>query len=87
MEIVFSKHSLEKLEDSTSQKLDINRDTVENVLQNPEITDSCDYPLMMAIKEFKENLSLCVIYKFVNGKLKVITFFPSRRGRYENKIF
>ena len=85
--IVFSKHSLEKLKDTTSQKLGISKDSIIDVLKNPEVIDSSEYPILTAIRKFKRNLSLCVIYKFIERDIKVITFFPARRGRYESKIF
>jgi len=84
--ILFSKHSLEKLKDATSQKLGITKDSIIDVLKSPEVIDSSEYPILTAIKKFKRNLSLCVIYKFIGKDIKVITFFPARRGRYESKI-
>ncbi|OQX84693.1 MAG: hypothetical protein B6D55_08615 [Candidatus Omnitrophica bacterium 4484_70.2] len=56
--IVFSKHSLEKLKDITSQKLGISKDSIIDVLKNPEVIDSSEYPILTAIKKFKRNLSL-----------------------------
>ena len=40
----------------------------------------------MATGELNKALTLCVIYKFIEAGIKVITFFPARKGRYESKI-
>ena len=85
--IEFSKHSIEKMEDKTSRKLNITGDVIKETVRAPEVIDNSQYPLLRAVKKLTGDLSLCVIYKIVKGeKIKIITFFPARRGRYESKI-
>jgi len=55
-------------------------------LRNPTCIDTSDDPELMAIGELTRTLSLCVVYRFVEGGIRVITFFPAQRGRYERKI-
>ncbi len=86
LEIKLSKHANDKLDDSTSKRLNITAELVKAVLGKPDLVDSSEYPILMAVGEISRGLSLCVIYKFVEKGIKVITFFPAKRGRYESKI-
>ena len=86
LEVKFSRHAIEKLGDTTSNKLGITQESIRIVLKNPEIIDNNDYPALMAVGRLDEELSLCVVYKFIENGIKVITFFPAKRGRYESKI-
>jgi uncharacterized DUF497 family protein len=86
LEIKFSKHALKKLEDSRSKRLEITKESIKMILSKPDLIDNSDYPLLMAVGRLHGNLSLCIIYKFVEEDIKVITFFPAERGRYESKI-
>jgi hypothetical protein len=84
--IIFSRHALEKLEDETSKRLGLTPDLLKRTLNNPELIDNTDFPVLTAIGKLTEALSLSVVYKFVETGIKVITFFPARKGRYERKI-
>ena len=86
MEIKLTNHAIEKLDDLTSRRLGITRDAIKAVLIKPDLIDNSEYPLLMAVGEINRDLSLCVIYKFVENGVKIITFFPAKRGRYESKI-
>jgi uncharacterized DUF497 family protein len=86
MQIRFSKHATEKLKDPVCKNIGIKESTIKNVLAAPEVIDNSDFPLLMAIGKLNKNLSLCVIYKFIETDIKIITFFPAKRGRYEGKI-
>lgn len=81
-----SLHVVEKLGDQTSQRLGITSQRIEAVLHQPACIDNSDFPVLMAVGALTTTLSLCVVYKFVGGEVRVITFFPAKRGRYESKI-
>jgi len=84
--IEVSRHASEKLNDPTSKELGITRGHVEAVLRQPACVDTSDFPVLMAVGGLSRELSLCVVYKFVEGHIRVLTFFPAERGRYERKI-
>ena len=84
--IRFSRHAVEKLDDPTSKQLRITAERIAVVLQRPECIDNSDSPMLMAVGRLTGTLSLCVVDKFVAGDIRVITFFPAHRGRYESKI-
>ena len=85
-EVQFSQHAREKLDDSASRQLGISRERIIEVLRQPACIETSDLPLVMAVGPLTSTLSLCVVYKLVGGGVRVITFFPARRGRYEGKI-
>ena len=85
-DIKFSRHAVEKLNDSTSKKLGITVELIKRILNKPSLIDNSEYPILMAIGELNRNLSICVVYKFTEKGLKIVTFFPAKRGRYEGKI-
>lgn len=84
--IELSRHVRDKLNDPTSKKLGITRERLDAVLRQPECIDTSDFPVLMAVGELSKTLSLCVVYKLVEEHVRVITFFPAERGRYERKI-
>lgn len=84
--IELSRHVWDKLNDPTSKKLWITRERLDAVLRQPECIDTSDFPVLMAVGELSKTLSLCVVYKLVEEHVRVITFFPAERGRYERKI-
>lgn len=86
MEFKFSKHAAEKLNDPTSKKLGLTVELIKRILGKPELIDNSEYPLLMAVGELTKNLALCIIYRFLEKDIKIITFFPAKRGRYESKI-
>ena len=86
LELKFSKHAIEKLSDHTSKKLGITTGLIKTILNKPDLIDNGEYPVLMAVGRLARNLSLCIVYKFTGKGLRIITFFPAKRGRYESKI-
>jgi uncharacterized DUF497 family protein len=84
--IQFSHHALEKLNDANSIRLEMTSSKIKAVLDKPVTIDTSDYPALIAVGELTKTLSLCVVYKFVEEGIRVITFYPARKGRYESKI-
>lgn len=84
--VQLSHHASEKLDDAVSKQLGITADRIRTVLEEPECIDNSDFPVLMAVGKLTETLSLCVVYRFIERDVRVITFFPAQRGRYESKI-
>ncbi|MBI5155690.1 hypothetical protein HZA45_00290, partial [Candidatus Peregrinibacteria bacterium] len=61
----------------------INDPVILEIINTPELIDNSEYPLLMAVGKLRRNLSLCIVYKHIEKGLKIITFFPAKRGRYE----
>lgn len=86
MQVVYSLHAEEKLVSSEARKLRITKAKIERVIGKPDAIDSSEKPVLIAIGKLTRELSLNAVYKRIEGGIKVITFYPAGRGRYERKI-
>lgn len=68
------------------QKLGITKDKIQNVVENPIALDKSEDPVYIVIGRLTDKLSLCVAYRRVEEGIRVITFYPAEKGRYESKI-
>lgn len=85
MIIKYTQHVYDKLKLQEIVKLEINLETIANVLNNPSVVDKTIDP-HQSIGKISKNLSLSIIWKIEDGIIKVITFYPARKERYESKI-
>ena len=85
MAIKYTKHVYDKLKFEEIIKLGINLKTIVQVLENPDAVDESIEP-HQSIGMLSRTLSLSVIWKREGGIIKVITFYPAKKGRYESKI-
>ena len=85
MKIVYTKHALEKLDSANAKSLEISRKKIDFILKNPKSTNFKINPHRKT-GDLSKELSLCVIYKIEDGIIKVITFYPAKKGRYESKV-
>lgn len=87
MKIVYTYHAERKfIEEKYVRQLKITKTNIANVVHRPDLEDKSRGEKITAIGRADERHSLIVIYKIENEKLKIITFFPAEKGRYENKI-
>ncbi|MBI4008730.1 hypothetical protein HY357_00700 [Candidatus Roizmanbacteria bacterium] len=87
MKIVYTYHAKRKFrEEKYIKQLKITRKTVKKVILKPTLEDKSRGEKITAVGIIDERHSLVVIYKKVENGLKIITFFPAEKGRYENKI-
>ncbi len=85
MKIIFTLHAKEKLLTPEIKNLTINHNKIINILKNPGVVDKTVDP-HQSIGHLTDELSLSVIWKVEKGRIKVVTFYPAGKGRYENKI-
>lgn len=85
MRIVLTLHTKEKLLTVEAKSLGITRKEVITVLHKPLIVNNKLNP-HQSIGKLNDKLSLVVIWKTENAIIKVITFYPAEKGRYEGKI-
>ncbi len=84
MKIIFTKHVKEKLKTKEAKKFKINRTKIRATLQKSLSKELLPDNLIRIIDELDKAHSLAVVYKFEDAIIKVITFFPAEKGRYEN---
>lgn len=83
----YTVHAEQKLKLPLSIKLGITRKKIQNIVKKPKVLDKSDDPVYIAISDLNETLSLCVAYRTKDdGIIRVITFYPAEKGRYERKI-
>ncbi len=85
MKIVFTSHAKEKLQSKEAKVLGIKKKLVVQVIHKPIVVNK-DLDPHQSIGVLNEELSLAVIWKKENDIIKVITFYPAEKGRYESKI-
>lgn len=85
MAIKYTKHIYDKLKLKEIIELKINLETIAKVLKNPTVVDKTIEP-HQSVGEISKTLSLSVIWRTEGDIIKVITFYPARKGRYESKV-
>ena len=82
----YTLHAKLKLKKSVYRKLAISKKRIQETIENPKVLDKSEDPVYIAISDLNEELSLCVPYRKIGGIIRVITFYPAEKGRYERKI-
>jgi hypothetical protein len=85
MKVVFTIHAKEKLLANEAKRLGITRKKITESLEHP-LAINKDVDPHQSVGELNHELSLAVIWKIENDIIKVITFYPAEKGRYESKI-
>lgn len=83
---MYTLHAKQKLTLPEIKKLGITKKRIQEVVENPEALDNSEDPVLIAISGFTETLSLCVAYRKVEQQIRIITFYPAGKGRYERKV-
>ncbi len=82
-DIEFSLHSLLKIEILKAHGVDVSKETIEDIVRNPDKIDMGYKEKRIAQKGLDDAHVLRVIYEEFPDKKYVITFYPGRRSRYE----
>ena len=84
MKIIYTKHSKDKLREKEARKFRINKIKIEEVVRNPKNLQQLRL-VIRVVGNLDMTHSLCVVYKLTDeGDVKIITFFPVQKGRYES---
>ena len=88
MKITYSYHAERKfLEEKYIQQLKITKKLIRKIILHPVLIDRTRGEKIIAIGTISDKHSLVVVYKEISeNKIKTITFWPARKGRYESKI-
>lgn len=62
------------------------RDTVSDAVKNPDIILPAYRSRKIAQKVIDENHVIRVVFEEFSDKIKIITFYPGKRKRYEDEI-
>lgn len=87
MRISYTLHAEEKFkEEKYVKQLNITERIISRVIKKPNLEDKTRREKITAIGDLDRRHSLIVVYKKERGIIKIITFFPAEKGRYESKI-
>lgn len=86
MKYEYTLHAREKLKRLEIKKLGIKKSDVEAVIEKPIALDNSEKLVIIGIGYLTKALSLCVAYRIIKNKIRIITFYPAEKGRYERKI-
>lgn len=83
MTIKYTKHARYKFKDLSSLGIYVSRKLVRKVITQPiHLDKESDRPKIIASGNLDSDHILRVVYKEDNDIILVITFYPSRKGRY-----
>lgn len=84
MRIVYTKHAKKKFKDLEKLGVIVKRKLVNQTITNPlEIDAVSDYPKKIASSKIDRKHILRVVYKEESGIIVIITFYPTKKGRYK----
>lgn len=83
---IYTLHAEQKLKFPEIKKLGITKRKIQKVVENPLALDKSEDPVYIVIGRLTDKLSLCVAYRRVERGIRIITFYPAEKGRYESKI-
>ncbi len=84
MKVIYTKHALEKFTHPDIVKFNLKKKDIKNALESPD-HHGVEFlrEVEFILKDLDSKHTLRVIYKVKGSIIIVITFYPSRRGRYE----
>lgn len=84
MGIIYTKHAEDKLERIDIRKFKITRKIIANILNRPTLMKKTRYGEFLAIGTIDSTHVLRIIHVIINLNIKVITFYVTRKDRYES---
>lgn len=85
-EVIYTKHAIDKFRTRESKQFKITKKSVEEVVLRATYRQELPTGVIRAVGKLKQNYSLVVVYKRLNEMVKIVTFFPAEKGRYESKV-
>lgn len=86
MQIVYTKHAELKFTQLKRLGWKITKLTVKKTIKKPKWRGTSRFGQETAIDLLDENHILRVIFNKESDKIKIITFHPARRGKYESSL-
>ena len=84
MQIIFTDHAKVKFKILRKHGFEVNEKQIKNIVKNPEIESKGRKGRLITQSAVDDTNVLRVICEINRDDVKVITFYPARRERYEN---
>ncbi len=83
MKIIYTKHAIKKFKDLKELGITVSKTQIRKIITDPLHRDSLtEYPKIIDSGKFDRNHVLRVVYRAEDAIIIVITFYPTRIGRY-----
>ncbi|MBA7707133.1 hypothetical protein ES703_115998 [subsurface metagenome] len=86
MKITYTKHAEAKFQILKRHNFIVTKEQIRDILENPEGVKRGRKDRLIAQRSISDTHLIRVIYRQENDVIKVITFYPGRRQRYENQL-
>ncbi|MBI2011406.1 hypothetical protein HYS91_01425 [Candidatus Daviesbacteria bacterium] len=84
MKLVYTKHAKDKFNHPSIIKFNIKRNNIKEAILRPDhYMENYELKVKIVLRKLNEDYNLRIIYSEVNGIITLVTFYPTRRGRYE----
>jgi len=86
MKIKYTSHAEFKFKILKRYGIDYSKSQIEDILRNPEKVEDSKKNRKIAQKPVNLNHIIRVVYEEKDNDVIIITFYPARRKRYEDKL-
>ena len=81
----YTRHAFDKFDTKEVRQFKISKKLIEKTIKEGKIVETEEHVSAVVGKLDIEH-SLCVVFKSTGKDIKIITFFPAKKGRYERKV-
>jgi hypothetical protein len=82
--ILYTKHANFKLRVLKQHGFTVSKEQIEDIIKEPEQVTAGRRGRLIAQKRISQTHLIRVIYERQEDEIKIVTFYPARRGRYED---
>jgi uncharacterized DUF497 family protein len=86
MTIIFTEHAKIKFKVLRQHGFEVNEMQIRDIVENPETTSKGKKARLILQSPIDDTHVIRVICEIESDNIKVITFYPARRERYENQL-
>ena len=86
MKIIFTEHAKIKFKILRQHGFEVNEKQVRDIVENPDTKSKGKKARLIVQSPIDDTPVIRVICEIESDIIKVITFYPARRERYENKL-
>lgn len=86
MKIIYTKHAAGKFQSLRIIGWKFNRADVREAINNPDhFSDDKERKVKIVLKKIDQDHNLRVIYHQAGDIITIVTFYPTKKGRYKNE--
>lgn len=86
MKIIFTDHAKVKFEILKRHGFEVNEKQVRDIIEKPDTKCKGRKDRFVVQGTVDDNHVIRVIFEIESNNIKIITFYPARRERYENQL-